>query len=183
VFMFDGDDLSTMVGIDCPLLDGAGEQIDHYRHVAALRRAMGSLVSGAIRARDLDSHGTRIFDAGSFYDDENHPVQLRDAIFGSVASTLRRLSVEPPSAGAQIIYPVGFLTLDAHTVRVYFRDPDGGETCGYDVAAVDADGNFKVAAGGFLSARIRELVGTGTLAGQEVSADSDEYCSRAFAVL
>lgn len=184
VFVFDGNDLSTIAGIDCPLLDRAGEQIDHYRHVAVLRRAMSSLACGAIREQNVDSRGIRIFDADSFYDDdENHPVMLRDAVFGSVAPTLRRPSAEPPSVGAQIIHPVGFLTLDAHTVRVYFRDPNGGETCGYDVATVDAAGNFKAAAGGFLTARIRELVGTGTLAGREVSADSDEYCVRAFAVL
>lgn len=185
VFVFDGTDLSDAVGIDCPLLDRSGGQIDHFRHIITLRQVVRSIANnaGANTEGKADSHGFRIVNAQSFYErEEKASVALRDAIFGSVASVLHHFSVDPPSRGAQIIYPVGFLTLNSTTVRVYFRDPDDGETSGFDVNIVDAEGGFKVVAGGFLRAHIRELIGTNTLAGREITAHSDEYCIRAYAM-
>ncbi|WP_043723573.1 hypothetical protein [Kutzneria sp. 744] len=185
VFVFDGANLSTMVGIDCPLLDHAGEQMDHFRHITTLGQVVRSIARGddADVERDVDSHGFPIVDARAFYErDEKARTTLREAIFGSIASTLHHFSSEPPSSGARIIYPVGFLTIGPDTVRVYFRDPETKETSGFDLGVLSPEGDFAVAAGGLLRARIRELVGTNALATREISASSDQYCARAYSM-
>ncbi|SDD56330.1 hypothetical protein [Actinokineospora iranica] len=180
VFVFDGDDLTTTIGVDCPLLDADGQQVNHFRHVSTLRRVLGAVIGGADVSWSIDGRGVRVVDARTFSSGGEDPAAgLGEAIYGAVSGTFARFSDQPPQAGAQTAYPVGFLAQSPEVVRVYFRDPGTREVCGYDVPIAAEDG-LVVAAGGFLVARIRELAGTGSLASREMA--SDPYCARAYSV-
>ncbi|GLZ43623.1 hypothetical protein [Actinokineospora sp. NBRC 105648] len=180
VFVFDGDDLTTAIGIDCLLLDGSGQQINHFRHVATIRLVLEAVAGGAEANWGVDGRGVRVVDARMFSGSGEDPAAgLGEAIYGAVGGTFTRFDDQPPQVGAQIVYPVGFLAQSPEVVRVYFRDPGTSEVCGYDVP-IAAEGGLVVAAGGFLTARIRELAGTGSLASREVA--SDPYCVRAYSV-
>ena len=180
VFVFDGDDLTTTIGVDCPLLDASGEQVNHFRHVSTLRRVLGAVTGGADVNWSIDGRGVRVVNARAFYDDGDTPAAgLGEAIYGAVSGTFARFAAQPPQAGAQIAYPVGFLAHSVEAVRLYFRDPSSSEVCGYDVPTTTEDG-LAMTSGGFLVARIRELAGTGSLPSREVAPDA--YCARAYSI-
>ncbi|WP_157440208.1 hypothetical protein [Actinokineospora inagensis] len=180
VFVFDGDDLTTAIGVDCSLLDGGGQQVNHFRHVSTIRLVLGAVASGADVNWSIDDRGVRVVDARMFSGSGEDPAAgLGEAIYGAIGGTFTRFDDQPPQIGAQAAYPVGFLAQSPEVVRVYFRDPGTSEVCGYDVP-IAAEGGLVVTAGGFLAARIRELAGTGSLASREVA--SDPYCARAYSV-
>ncbi|OLR94791.1 hypothetical protein [Actinokineospora bangkokensis] len=179
IFVFDGDDLATAIGIDFPLLDADGQQINHFRTVSMLRRVLATLNDDANISWSVDGRGVRVVDAQAFLGGADEPAAgLGEAIYGAVSGTFVHFDPQPPPV-AQTLHPVGFLAQSPEVVRVYFHDPATNDVCGYDVP-IAGEGGLALAAGGFLTARIRELAGTGVLPSREVA--PDPYCARAYSV-
>jgi hypothetical protein len=186
VFLYDGSRFATTIGFDLPLVDAVGEQIPHPTNVVALRKlaahAIGRDPNGIELSRD--SHNFAIFDARNPIDDDavsTRPTPVPDIVYGPLSALLGKYTPIEQLQFGQDFHLVGFLTLNEHAIRYYFRMVESREVLGLDFNFGGQDGQTRT--GTFFGSKLRGLISSAMLNQLEQrAAENDEYCDRIFDV-